>query len=68
MQRQTVSVTGTSCPGCEENIENAPDNVDGVTRVSPDHQRDTTEVGIEDDITDESFDATIEQAGSDVLA
>jgi hypothetical protein len=57
-----------SYPGCEENSENAPDNEDGVTRVSPDHQRDTTEVGIEDDITDESLDATIEQAGSDVLA
>jgi len=57
-----------SCPGCEENIEHAPDNVDGVTRVSPDHRRDTTQVGLEVDVTDESLDAAIEQVGSDVLA
>ena len=68
MQRQTVSVIGMSCTGCEQNIENALKNVDGVTRVTADHQGDIIEVVVENNVTEDSLHAAIEQAGYDVPA
>jgi len=68
MQRQTVSVTRMSCTGCERNAENTLKNVDGVTRVTADHENDSIEVVVEDDVTDDDLHAAIEQAGYDVPA
>jgi len=30
MERKTISVIGMSCNGCEENVENALQSLDGV--------------------------------------
>ena len=66
MERKTLSVTGMSCNGCEQTIENALQNVESVTRVDADHEGDTVEVVAEDDIADEDIEAAIEDAGYDV--
>ncbi|WP_435065331.1 heavy-metal-associated domain-containing protein [Halobaculum sp. EA56] len=68
MKRETVSVTGMSCTGCERNVENALRTVDGVTRVNADHEGDTVEVVVEDDVADGDLHAAIERAGYDVAA
>lgn len=68
MKRETVSVTGMSCTGCEQNVENALQTVEGVTRVDADHEDDTVEVALKDGVADGNLHAAIEQAGYDVPA
>jgi copper chaperone len=68
MDRKTIAVTGMACDGCERNVENALKTVGGVTRVDADHEGDTVEVVVEDDVADADLDAAIEQAGYDVTA
>ncbi|USZ78491.1 cation transporter (plasmid) [Halorussus vallis] len=36
MERKTIAVTGMSCNGCEQNVENALKTIEGVTRVEAD--------------------------------
>lgn len=68
MKRETLDVTGMSCTGCEQNVETALRNLDGVTRVDADHEGATVEVVIEDDVSDDELHAAVEQAGFDVAA
>lgn len=68
MKRETISVTGMSCNGCEQNVESALQNIEGVSRVEADHESDAVEVVLENDVTDEDVHAAIEQAGYDVAA
>lgn len=56
-----------SCGGCEQNVENALRNVDGVTQVEADHEAGTVEFVAEDDVTAADFEAAVEQAGYDVV-
>lgn len=55
-----------SCNGCEQNVENALQNIDGVTRVDADHEGNTVEVVVEDDVVDKDLHAAIKRAGYDV--
>ena len=68
MERQTISVTGMSCNGCEQNVETALQNLDGVSRVDADHEAETVDVVLEDGVSDDDVNAAIEQAGYDVVA
>jgi copper chaperone len=68
MERKTISVTGMSCNGCEQNVETALRNLDSVTRVEADHKADTVDVVLEDEVSDDDVNAAIEQAGYDVVA
>ena len=68
MNRKTISVTGMSCNGCEQNVENALQTIEGVTRVEADHEGDTVEVVVEDGVADADIEAAIENAGYDVAA
>ncbi len=68
MQRETVSVAGMACGGCEENVENALATLDGVTRVDADHESDTVEVVVDDEVRSDALHAAIEQAGYDAPA
>jgi copper chaperone len=68
MERKTLSVTGMSCNGCEQNVENALRNVEGVTRVDADHEGDTVELVVDDDVADDDVEAAIEDAGYDMAA
>ena len=68
MERKTLSVTGMSCNGCEQNVENALQGLDGVSRVEADHEADTVDVVMDDDVSDTDLTAAIEGAGYDVAA
>lgn len=68
MERKTIPVSGMSCNGCEQNVENALGNVEGVTRIEADHQDGTVELVAEDAVTDEDIEAAVEDAGYDVAA
>ena len=67
MKRDTIPVSGMSCNGCEQNLENALRKLDGVTRVEADHEADTVEVVV-DDVGDAEVHDVIERAGYDVVA
>ena len=68
MERKTISVTGMSCNGCEQNVETALRNLDGVSRVEANHDADTVDVVLEDGVSNDDVNAAIEQAGYDVKA
>lgn len=68
MEQKTITVTGMSCTGCEQTVENALRDVDGVTRVEADHEGDTVEVVVDGDTADDSLTAAIRDAGYEVAA
>jgi len=68
MDRKTISVTGMSCNGCEQTVENALQTVGGITRVDADHEGDTVEIVAADGVAEEDIEAAIEDAGYDVAA
>ncbi|MFB6201075.1 MAG: heavy-metal-associated domain-containing protein [Halorhabdus sp.] len=68
MERRTFTVTGMSCDGCEQTVENALQAIAGVTRVDADHEGDTVAVVAEDGVADGDLAAAIEDAGYDVAA
>jgi copper chaperone len=68
MERRTIAVSGMSCDGCERNVESALGNLAGVNRTEADHESDTVEVVVEDDVDDDEITAAIEQAGYEVTA
>ena len=66
VKRETLSVAGMACDGCERNVESALGDLDGVTRVKADHEDGTLEVVVDDEVPDEDVRAAIEDAGYDV--
>ena len=68
MERKTLSVTGMSCDGCEQNVENALQSLDSVNRVEADHQDDTVDIIVDDSVSDTDLTTAIEEVGYDVAA
>jgi len=68
MERRTLSVIGMSCDGCEQKVKNALRSLDGVSRIEADHEADTVDVVMDDDVSDTDLTAAIEGAGYDVAA
>lgn len=69
MEQTTIEVTGMSCDGCERNVIEAVEALEGVSSVTADHESD--EVRVEHDPSTVDADAlggTIEDAGYDVSA
>lgn len=56
-----------SCNGCERSVTNALRALDGVKRADADHESDTVEIVVEDDLTDEKLTAAIHDAGYEVV-
>jgi copper chaperone len=57
-----------SCGGCEQTVETALEDLDGVSHVEADHETDSVELDAEDSVTEKTLHETIEQAGYDVTA
>lgn len=68
MERKTVDVTGMSCTGCEQNVESALQNLEDVSRVEADHESQTVEVVVADEVSDDDVTSAIEDAGYEVPA
>jgi len=66
MERKTLSVTGMSCNGCERNVENALQSLDGVSRVEADHRDGTVDTVVDGSVSDNDLTTAIERAGYDV--
>jgi copper chaperone len=61
-----LTVTGMSCGHCEETVEDAVSDVDGVTAVSADNESDS--VSVEGDADVDALVAAVEAAGYDASA
>ncbi|WP_276271978.1 heavy-metal-associated domain-containing protein [Haloarcula litorea] len=65
MSQRSFTVTGMSCTGCEEKVEDALRAIDGVSRVEADHETDSVEVTAEG-TDDTDLHTAIEDAGYSV--
>jgi len=61
-----LTVTGMSCEHCEETVEDALSEVDGVTGVAADNEADA--VTVEGDAAHDALVAAVEDAGYDADA
>lgn len=68
MTRRSFTVTGMSCGGCEENVENSLSELPGVESVEADNETDRVDVVTEGDVPDDKITAAIEDAGYTVEA
>lgn len=66
MRRESFPVTGMSCDSCEQTLEKALQHLEGVTRVTADHETDTVEVVVEGGVTATELHRAIETAGYDI--
>ncbi|WP_312909110.1 heavy-metal-associated domain-containing protein [Natronosalvus caseinilyticus] len=58
---RTITVTGMSCGGCEDTVERALEDVDGVVEASADNESDA--VTVEGDANVDAIVEAIENAG-----
>ena len=58
---RTITVLGMNCGGCEESVESALEELDGVSAVSADNEHDS--VTVDGGADTESIVSTIEDAG-----
>jgi copper chaperone len=63
MTRRTLAVSGMACGGCEQTVENALADVEGVTSVEADHEGDAVELVTDDGVADDEIRAAIADAG-----
>jgi copper chaperone len=61
-----LTVTGMSCGHCEQTVEDALADVDGVTDASADNETDS--VTVEGDANSDALVAAVENAGYDASA
>ncbi|WP_049925814.1 heavy-metal-associated domain-containing protein [Halopiger goleimassiliensis] len=64
MEQTTVDVSGMSCEGCEQNVTDALEALDGVASVTASHEDDEVRVEHDETTVDETTIAgAIEDAG-----
>ncbi|NGM68207.1 heavy-metal-associated domain-containing protein [Natronolimnobius sp. AArcel1] len=61
-----ISVTGESCAGCKQTVEEALHALEGVTRVSADHEAAAVERSIDGDVPDEKQQSTLEDSEGEI--
>lgn len=69
MERTTLEVTGMSCDGCEANVTDAIEGLDGVASATADHEADEVHVEHDGTTVDETaLGDAIESAGYEVAS
>ena len=64
---QTLSVSGMSCGGCEQNVEDALSELDWVTAVEADHEAGTVELTTDADVAEDDIAAAVADAGYELV-
>lgn len=65
MPTKTITVTGMSCGGCEDSVEEAVGALEGVERVTADNESDSVEIELDGDVADGEIAAAVRDAGYD---
>lgn len=63
MKELVISVEGMVCNGCENRVENALMQINGVQKVYPDHNKGIVKVILKDDISKNIIKEKIEDLG-----
>lgn len=63
---QTITVEGMSCEGCEQNVEDALEDVSGVTDATADRESETATV--EGDADTDRLVSAVDEAGYEASA
>lgn len=63
MEQTTIDVTGMSCGGCEENVTDALEALDGVSSATANHETDEVRVEHDEGTTVGAIGSAIEDAG-----
>ena len=66
--RETFDVSGMSCNGCEETVEGAIEDFDGVERAEATHEGGAVEVVMDESVTKRDLATALEAAGYDLPA
>lgn len=61
---QTVTIRGMSCEGCERNVKEALETVDGVNEIAVDHETDSATFNGSPDL--KAIEAAVTAAGYEV--
>lgn len=67
MKEINLKVEGMMCTGCENRIQNAVKNMNGIKSVKADHTTGTVKIEAEDGIEESKIKEKIENIGFDVL-
>ena len=62
-EKRTLSVVGMSCTGCEANVENSLEGIDGVESVEADHEAGTVSVDASASVADSDLEDAVNDAG-----
>ena len=65
---RTLTVSGMSCTGCEANVEDALEGIDGVTAVEADHEANTVTLTLSGSVSDADVERAVSDAGYTVEA
>lgn len=69
MEQTTLEVTGMSCDGCERNVTDALEALEGVSSATANHEADQVRVEHDASVVDvAALSGTIEDAGYEVAA
>lgn len=68
MEQTTLDVSGMSCGGCEENVTDALESLDGVSSATANHGADEVRVEHDERTTVDAIGSAIEDAGYEVDA
>jgi copper chaperone len=68
VERQTITVAGMNCTGCEQKVTNALTTIEGVRRAEADQEIGEVEVVVDDDIEEDVLTGVIHDAGYDIPA
>jgi len=55
-----------ACDGCERTVEQSLEAVDGVRRVEADHETETVDAVVEEDVGDDELGSAVRDAGYEV--
>ncbi|MFC7134455.1 MULTISPECIES: heavy-metal-associated domain-containing protein [Salinibaculum] len=62
-EKRTISVVGMSCTGCEANVEDSLEGIDGVESVDADHEQGTVDVDASASVADGALEEAVHDAG-----
>jgi len=67
MKELILKVEGMMCNGCENRVQNALKNIDGVEDVKANHTDKTVKITLSQDISESILKETIEDIGYEVI-
>ena len=66
MNETTIKITGMSCSGCENRVQNALKNIDGVEEVEADHTTGTVKITAKDEVSEDAIKEKITDLGFEI--